>query len=72
MNYPRYLKGFSKITLILSITTSLVVSAIQESFLIGSFMLIYVPVLAILLWFAVAIFIELGKWVCKDFRKEQI
>ena len=72
MNYPRYLRGFAKITLILSIIMFCFMITIHGSLMAGCCMLIAVPVMAISLWLIIAVAIELGKWIYKDFKKEQI
>lgn len=81
MIYPKYLRGFTKITLILSFIVAIVLSTstgmsrgpiyiedVLKSFAIG---FVSVPLCAISLWFLITMLYELYKNIAMDFRNEQ-
>jgi hypothetical protein len=72
MNYPRYLRGFAKITILLTLVMFCIMVRAHNDIVPGLYMLFVVPMLAIFTWFAIAVLFEIGKWIWKDFRKEEI
>ena len=68
MNYPRYLSGFTKITVFLSLILCAIFAGtkgIDAAF----FALIATPIVALFTWFFIAVAVEIIKWIWKDFKK---